>query len=177
MNHANQFVDLDKTIHDRGRFDCGEKELNRFLKECAAQHMIKNLSITRVLPLLQQNDDGKYPICAFYTVAPCSVKRDGFAPQLSKKLPRYPIPAFLLAQLAVDSTYHGTGMGKLTLTMALKQLWHTNKTMRGYVVIVDCLNNDVVQFYERFGFEHFRNEQERIRMYILMRTLDKLFKN
>ena len=49
MSWAKEFIELDKAIHDRASFDCGEVELNEFIRTKAAKHMeydpIKNCKI------------------------------------------------------------------------------------------------------------------------------------
>jgi len=115
VSWADTFVELDKTIHDRVSFDCGEEELNTFFQTQAAKHMEVGVSRTMLLPASVPLPDGKYPICSFYTITPGSISRETLPEALAKKLPRYPVPVFILAQLAVHSEYHGQGKEKLPL--------------------------------------------------------------
>ena len=39
MNASTKFIELDRSIHDRTTFECGESELDNFLKTQAAKHM------------------------------------------------------------------------------------------------------------------------------------------
>lgn len=59
MSWGKEFVELSKSKHDRDSFDCGEQELNTFIKTQAAKHMQAGISRTMVLPsahpLLNQN--------------------------------------------------------------------------------------------------------------------------
>ena len=143
MNWSKEFVELDKAIHDRASFDCDETELNDFIHNVAAKHMDAGISTTMILPASKLLPNGKYPICAFYTIIPGSISRETLPEPLKKKLPYYPVPVFLIAQLAVHTDYKGKGLGKITLVKALEHLWDTNKYMRSYAVIVDCLNTDI----------------------------------
>ncbi len=102
MSWANEFVVLDKAIHDRDSFDCGETELNVFIKTQAARHMNAGISKTMLLPAFAPLPDGKYSIYAFYTIAPSSIKRNTLPKALAKKLPHYPVPVFLLAQMELS---------------------------------------------------------------------------
>ncbi|HGS4675862.1 TPA: GNAT family N-acetyltransferase, partial [Vibrio cholerae] len=122
-------------------------------------------------PLLNQ----KFAICAFYSVAPSSISRETLPAQLAKKLPRYPIPVFLLAQLAVHKDFHGSGLGKVSLIRALKYLWEVNHHMRAYAIVVDCLTDSAQAFYTKFGFEVLCEHNERIRMFLPMKTVEQLF--
>jgi GNAT superfamily N-acetyltransferase len=172
---SNEFVELDKSIHDRGQFDCGEQELNTFIQTQAAKHMTVGISRTLLLPAVNVLPNGRIPICSFYTIAPGSIERKTLPKTLSKKLPHYPVPVFLLAQLAIDAKCLNQGLGKITLIKALENLWKINSRMRAYAVIVDCLNENAKQFYEKFGFEILCSHNERIRMYIRMNTISQLF--
>lgn len=171
------FTELSKAAHDRDSFDCGEKELNIFLKTQASKHMKVGISKTLVLADTHVETNKKHPICAFYTIAPSSIKRDSLPANLAKKLPHYPVPIFLIAQLAINKDYQGKGLGKVTLIKALKYLWQVNAHMAVYAVVVDCLNSDVEAFYEKYGFKILGNHSGKVRMYISMKVVENLFKN
>jgi GNAT superfamily N-acetyltransferase len=175
MSWAYEFVELDKAIHDRASFDCGEAELNVFIQTQAAKHMKVGISKTMLLPASVPLYDGKYSICAFYTIAPSSIRRDTLPEALAKKLPRYPVPVFLLAQMAVYLNYHGQGLGKVTLIKALEYLWEINSMMRAFAVIVDCLNKNAEQFYSKYGFETLCHHNGKTRMFMPIKIIAKLF--
>ena len=169
------FVELNKVLHDRENFDCGEKELNIFIKTQASKHMKVGISKTMVLVDKSMQNNGKHPICAFYTIAPTSIKRAELPNNLAKKLPHYPIPVFLIAQLAVNQKYQGKGLGKITLVKALEYLWQVSSQMAAFAIIVDCLNKNVQEFYQRYDFKVLGEYNNRIRMYIPMNVVNKLF--
>jgi GNAT superfamily N-acetyltransferase len=173
---AKEFVQLDKTVHDRASFDCGEAALNKFIQEYAARHMEASISTTMVLPAAEPLPNGKYPICAFYTITASSILRETLPASYKKRLPTYPIGVFLLAQLAVHSDCQKQGLGKITLIKALEYLWDINNIMRVYAVIVDCLNEKVEKFYSKYNFEILdRNAKGQARMFLPMRTIGMLF--
>lgn len=169
------FVELDKNVHNRPSFDCGEPELNTFIHSQAVRHMQAGISRTMVLPGLQPLPDQKLPICAFYTVAPSTISRDILPKAQAKKLPHYPIPVFLLAQLGVHREYHGQGLGKVCLIHALRYLWQVNAHMRAYAIVVDCLTTNAEQFYRRYGFEYLCEHNGRVRLFLPMKTVGTLF--
>lgn len=175
MSWTNKFAELDKSVHDRNSFDCGELELNVFIKTQAAKHMQAGISRTMVLPSNIPLLNNKFPICAFYSVAPSSISRESLPAKLAKKLPQYPIPVFLLAQLAVHNEFHGHGLGKISLIKALKYLWEVNHHMRAYAIVVDCLTDSAQHFYVKYGFEVLCEYRGRTRLFLPMKTVEQLF--
>ncbi|GMQ97214.1 MAG: GNAT family N-acetyltransferase [Gammaproteobacteria bacterium] len=176
MSYGNTFVELDKSIHDRDSFDCGKDELNNFIRTFAARHMEAGVSRTMVLPASQPSADGKFPICAFFTIAPSAIERSTLPEAIKKKLPHYPVPVFLLAQLAVHNDYRGQSLGKVTLIRALKYFVDLLEHLPAYAVIVDCLDEEAESFYRKYGFEELCDFNGRKRMFLPMQTVLQLFK-
>jgi len=172
MSWASEFVELDKTIHDRNTFDCGKPELNDFIRTKASKHMAAGVSKTLLLPAANPLLDGKYPICAFYTIAASTISRETLP---TNRLPHYPVPVFLLAQLAVNVDYQGQGLGKITLVNALSNLCNVYQHMRAYAIIVDCIDEEAGSFYSKYSFEELCNHNGRARMYLPMKTARQLF--
>ena len=177
MIWENEFVELDKTIHERKSFDCGKEELNNFLQTRAANHMEAGVSRTFLLPSKDNIPDGKTSICAFYTIAGATVERSTLPRSLAKKLPHYPVPVLLIGQLAVHISCAGQGLGKITLIEALKRLALINEHMPAYAVIVDCLDEEAEGFYQKYGFVELCRNNGRARMYLPMRTVLELFQD
>jgi GNAT superfamily N-acetyltransferase len=173
---SKEFVELDRRTHDRDSFDCGQHELNRFLRTQAAKHMAAGVSRTLILPSANALSDEKNLICSFYTIAPGEITRRSLPKAMEKKLPHYPVPVFLLAQLAVDVKYQSQGLGKITFIKALEKLWEIHAEMRAFAVIVDCLNGDARRFYEKFGFHFLCNHKGHDRLFIPMKTISLLFR-
>ncbi len=175
MKWQSEFVELDKRLHEREVFDSGEMALNEFLKQQAIRHMKAGISRTMVLPATRALDSGRFPICAFYTIAPSSIKRENLPKTQQKKLPHYPVPVFLLAQLAVEKSIQNQGLGSVALVKALEHFLTIHQHMRAYAVVVDALNVNAETFYRKYGFEELCVIGEKKRLFLPMNTLENLF--
>jgi len=174
MAWAKEFVELDKKLHDRQSFVCSKEPLNQFLKTQAAKHAKDGVSRTYVLLGTETLENGKFPICAFYTLSPASIERNSLPENVSKRLPLYPIPVILLGQLAVNASCEGSGLGQITLVKALKFAQAISEKIGGFAVIVDCLNEDAERFYLKYGFQELARIDEKVRMFLPMRTIQQM---
>ncbi|MDO8346232.1 MAG: GNAT family N-acetyltransferase [Cellvibrio sp.] len=137
--------------------------------------MDAGISKTMVLPASISLPNGKTPICAFYSISPTSIKREDLPESLAKNLPRYPIPVFLLAQLAVHNEFKGLGLGKVALVNALEYFYKISAHMPAYAVAIDCLNKNAENFYRKYGFQELCKINQRSRMFIPMKQVSELF--
>ena len=127
--------------------------------------------MTMVLPAKENKAD----ICAYYTLSHTEIKRQTLPKSVAKKLPHYPIPVMLIAQLAVNQEVQGQGLGKITLVRALQHACEINEHLPSYAVVVDALDNQIQGFYERFGFAALDAHSHRKRLYMPMQTVVQLF--
>lgn len=171
MRPSSTFIELDKTIHDRSAFACGTEELDAFLQQFAMRHREAGISKTMVLPAT----DNDANICAYYTLSHTEIERQILPKALAKKLPRYPIPVMLIAQLAVHQDAQGQGLGKVSLIAALHHAYDVNMHLPSYAVVVDALDDGVQGFYEQYGFEPLDTHNRRTRLFLSMKTVAQLF--
>lgn len=129
-------------------FDCGENALNHFLVHEAADFGAKGLSATK---LLVERETMR--AVGYYSISPFCLARHFLADeQLSYYDVPFPIPAWLIGRLAVDSRYQGIGLGALLLHDAIVNIRSRAYDGAGALVIVDAKNRVVRGFYRKYGF-------------------------
>jgi hypothetical protein len=111
---------LDKSVHDRGGFDCGEPSLNDYLKFTARQHMDRGYAQVWVaVP-----EPGSPRIIGYYTLSTSALEPE----EMPGKSPIRKIPVVLLDRLAVDKQIQGpTNRRATSLPRAEKRALALNK--------------------------------------------------
>jgi len=131
-------------------FDCGDAQLNEFLRKYAGQTQRRMFGATHVAVSLHD-----YPnkVIGYFTLANTSIPRDGLPDSLLKKVPHYQnLPAFLLARLAVDKTLQGKRIGELLISKCFEHCIAISTCSGGRYLIADA-KDSAVTWYERFNFQ------------------------
>lgn len=97
--------------------------------------------------------DGRSRLAGFFTLAAASLERPLVTTGALDQLPRFPIPAVLLARLAVDRRVQGQGLGTWLFDEALRKTTAlaTEGPIGVRVLITDAKNERAAAFYERRG--------------------------
>jgi len=74
-------------------------------------------------------------------------------PGAAKGLPRMPVPAVLLGRLGVAEEDQGRGIARLLLAAAREIAFASMQGTGGIGMAVDAADEDVVSFYEKYGFK------------------------
>jgi GNAT superfamily N-acetyltransferase len=133
--------------HDRQNFACGHESLDDFLKTRAGQHQRKRMSRTYVAV---RPDERR--VFGYYSLAVQHIEPGDLPPATAKKLPRHPVPAALLARLAVDSSAQGRGLGAVLVRNALTRCLTLADQVGLFAVVVDAIDDPAADFYARIGF-------------------------
>ena len=133
--------------HDRKAFSCDVRELDRYLSRQAGQDVRRR--IARVFVCTGADGDA---VLGFYTLSALSIELNALPEELSRKLPRHPVPCVLLGRLAVDRSVHGRGVGRMLLADAIRRIVVAGDTVAMHAMIVDAANDGAKRFYEGFGF-------------------------
>jgi len=130
-------------------FDCGNPILNDYFRFYAFKN--DQLSIGKTFVALNEFDT----VTGYMTLANAQIEANLLPETLKAKLPRYPIPAFRIAKLAVDLRYQGSGVGSWLLRSALEKAFSVSASVGIYAVIVDAIDEKAKSFYVKYGFVAF----------------------
>ena len=138
-------------VHHLVGFRCGDEALDRYIKKQARQDIRRRIS--RVFVATTRTDPKT--ILGFYTLSALAIELSQLPPSMARKLPRHPIPAALIGRLAVSLHAQRQGIGAMLLADAIKRTLTVSDQIAVYAMVVDAANDDVVAFYEQFGFRLF----------------------
>jgi predicted GNAT family N-acyltransferase len=151
--------------HNKAVFSCGNEQLDRYLHATATQDKKRNIAIPYVI-----FDKDRQQIIGYYTLSMSGINLEELPPDMAKKLPRYPIVGVnLIGRLAVSNDYRGSGWGKLLIMDALYRSLSISKATATFAVVVEAIDDDAVEFYQRFDFQAFPD-----RAYKLFRTMTNI---
>jgi predicted GNAT family N-acyltransferase len=165
-NYLTEFLGSE---HNRKDFTCGKSMLDNYLYFQATQDIKRNLAACFVM-----NDSQANRIKGYYTLSNNSIPLKTVTEQYRKKLPPayQAIPTTLLGRLAVDICYQNMKIGQLLLMDALKRSYHLSKKLGSYAVVVDPLDDDIRQFYGKYGFITLVDSEK---MFLPMNTIKAIF--
>ena len=129
--------------HQLEAFDCGNDDLNGWLRNHAA-HGVRQGTRTYVV-VDEQNE-----VVGYFSLAPHVVERDEAPRSIGRGAP-HQMPAILLAKLALDRRVQGRGLGRELLVLALTTIVDAARAAGGKVVVVDAIDQDA-SFYEHHDF-------------------------
>ena len=133
--------------HDRQGFDCGQAELNTFLRKHARQSHERGAAKTF---LAIDDADGK-TVHGYYSLSPASVEYARTPAIVRRGLGPYDIGAFRLGRLAVSNALHGQGLGGQLLLAAGRRCLRVAQEVGGTALLIDAKNGKVAAWYASYG--------------------------
>jgi len=134
--------------HDVSTFDCGVDSLNLWLKRHALHAASSGSARTRVI-----RDNEHDRVVGYHAMAAASISPAQATARAAKGMPRHPIPAVLLARLAVDTDVRGRGIGAWLLRDAILRALSVSAELGVRVMLVHAIDDDARAFYLGHGFE------------------------
>jgi GNAT superfamily N-acetyltransferase len=129
-------------------FDCGSPSLNVWLLAHARQAAAGGSARTYVVV---DRESGR--LAGYHALAAAQVAPADATVRVRRGQPRHPIPAVLLARLAVDAAVQGRGLGGFLLRDAMVRALSAAEEIGARVLLVHALHEQARAFYERWGFE------------------------
>jgi GNAT superfamily N-acetyltransferase len=138
-------------------FDCGNADLNEYLKKYARQSQRRMFGTTYVA--VSSSHDGRPRVIGYFTLAATSVPRPGLPEDMLRGVPKYQgLPALLLARLAVDKRMHGKKIGEALLSRCFEMCLHFSKLIGARYLIAD-VRESAITWYQRFNFRQVLGHQ------------------
>lgn len=144
--HAPGSIEKLRQDHELGDFDCGQEDLNRFLRRQAWSSQQSNSAQTYVLAR-------DLKVLGYYSLAVSAVSYDAATDRVKKGQGRHRVPVILLARLAVDRSVQRQGLGAALLKDALVRTAGAAATVGARALLVHAKDSDAKAFYESFDFE------------------------
>lgn len=133
--------------HDRSGFDCGQPELNEFLRAHARQSHERGAAKT----FLAIDDGERTKVLGYYSLSPASVEYARTPALLTRGLGRYDMGAYRLGRLAVRLDAQGQGLGGELLLAAGRRCLRVAQEVGGTVMLIDAKNEQAATWYASFG--------------------------
>lgn len=158
-------IEAISSSHDRKNFSCGTPALNNYIRQQARQDIKRRIS--RVF--VARSHSHPRAILGYYTLSSLSIDLAALLDEISRKLPRHPIPTALLGRLAVDESATGTGIGKMLLMDAITRTLTVSSEIAIYAMVVDAIDADAQRFYQQYGFLPLG--QDSLRMFLPLKSI------
>lgn len=142
--------------HDRKNLDCGDVDLNGWLKQTAKQHKQKGISSTFVAVANETDVD----ILGFYAMSLVELVHTNSPALSGKQLPAR-IPMFSLGRLATALGQQGKGIGEFMLFDAIDRATRIAGEVGAIGLVVNA-KPSAVRFYQRYGFEQMADHPQNL---------------
>ena len=134
--------------HRLSGFESGVRSLDIWLIKHA--HAAAGAGSARTYVVL---DAERERVVGYHALTVASLEHSEATERAQKGMPQHPIPAMLLARLAVDETVQGKGIGTFLLKDAMSRSLSVAEQAGMRLMLVHAINDQARTFYEHFGFE------------------------
>jgi GNAT superfamily N-acetyltransferase len=132
--------------HRLDGFDCGEVELDDWLRRRALANQASGASRTFVVA----DQDGV--VIGYYALAAGAVSHQLATSGVRRNMPD-PVPVLVLGRLAVDRRAQGQHLGASLLQDAVHRAVAVSRDAGVRALLVHALHEKARQFYEHYGFQ------------------------
>lgn len=139
---------LDRARHRVGSFDCGVPALDRWLHAYAGQAQRRDAARTFVTTHSSTRE-----VIGYYTLVVTEVEHETATSAVRAGMSRhFPIPACLVARLAVTLKLQRRGIGSNLLLDALGRIERASGEVGIRAVLVHAISDEAAAFYRSYGF-------------------------
>jgi len=132
--------------HDLAAFDCGEPDLNAWLRLQALKNEARGASRTYVICVAGS------VVVGYYALATGAIARGSATGKVRRQMPD-PIPVMIIGRLAVDLRHQARGLGYGLLRDALLRTVQVAGQAGIRAVLLHAMTADAKRFYQRAGFQ------------------------
>jgi GNAT superfamily N-acetyltransferase len=147
--------------HRTNGFDCGIGSLDIWLVRHA--RAAAGAGSARTYAVI---DAEQKRVVGYHALSVASVEHAEVTDRGRKGMPKHPIPAILLARLAVDKSVQKKGVGPFLLRDAMTRAVSVAEQAGVRLMLVHVLNDNARGFYEHFGFEPSPSDPMNLQMLI-----------
>jgi predicted GNAT family N-acyltransferase len=134
------------SAHKVRKFRCGIESLDVFLRSHALKNQELGLATTNVICTESTN------VVGYYTLSYGELAVRNLPDAERKRLSNHPVPVVRIGRLAVDLNHRKFGLGGVLLVSAIRHAVIASVELGAFAIEVDALSEEVVSFYEHFGF-------------------------
>ena len=132
--------------HSLLEFDCGNPQLNNWLKRFAWTNQRAETAKTYVAHRHNR-------VVGYHALAAGSVLKHEAPERIAQGIANHPVGVILLARLAVDQGERGKGLGKALLRDALSRIVQAADVIGVRAVLVHAIDDAARKFYLHHGFQ------------------------
>lgn len=135
--------------HRLDGFQCGEPALDEWLERCARATQSSDSARVFVATL-----EDRTTVVGYYAIAAAQLAPEDATARALKGQPQArPVPAILLARLAVDQDHQGTGLGRSLLQDVLLRCADAADAIGARVLLVHAKHEAARTWYAQYDFE------------------------
>jgi len=137
----------EKELYDLANFNCGDDEMNCFLKDESLIEQEYGMNTTMLLYYT-----GK--LACFYSICTDSLKlTDEELEQIEDEISYSTVPAIKIARLGRDISFNGLGLGKCMIKHVIHQALEIDENLCGVRMITLDAYPHRVDYYKSLGFK------------------------
>ena len=130
--------------HDLSQFECGDAELDDWLRRRALQNEERGASRTYVVCAGRR-------VVAYYALAAGAVAHVLAPGRVRRNMPN-PVPVMVIGRLAIDARFQGSGIGSALLRDAVLRTVQAAEIAGIRGILVHALSERAKRFYIKSGF-------------------------